>query len=130
MQGVGERVTPLKNFEARPAVLINPRIEVQTAAVFQKLGLAKGASHGTALADLADAASWRNDLMPPAVALAPAIADVIAALEVQNGLRLARMSGSGATCFGVFETAEAAAHAARIVSDSHPRWWVQHTLLS
>jgi 4-diphosphocytidyl-2-C-methyl-D-erythritol kinase len=130
MQGVGERVTPLKNFDARPAVLINPRIEVQTAAVFQKLGLAKGASHGLPLADLADAASWRNDLMPPAVALAPAIADVIAALEDQKGLRLARMSGSGATCFGVFETAEAAAYAARIVSALHPRWWVRHTLLS
>jgi len=130
MQGVGERVTPLENFEARPAVLINPGVEIQTAAVFQKLGLAKGASHGLPVADPTDAASWRNDLMPPAIALAPAIADVIAALENQKGLRLARMSGSGATCFGVFETAEAAAYAARNISASHPRWWVQHTLLS
>lgn len=130
MQGVGERVTPLENFKALPAVLINPRVEIQTAAVFQKLGLAKGASHGLPVADPADAASWRNDLMPPAIALVPAIADVIAELENQKGLRLARMSGSGATCFGVFETAEAAAYAAWNISASHPRWWVQHTLLS
>ncbi len=129
MQGVGEQLTPLKDFEARPAVLINPRIEVQTAAVFQKLGLERGASHGPPRADLTDAANWRNDLMPPAIALAPIIANVIAALENLKGLRLARMSGSGATCFGVFETATAAGYAARIISASHPRWWVQHTVL-
>lgn len=129
MQGAGETIAPLENFAPLRAVLINPRIEVQTAAVFQKLGLEKGASHGLPLADLTDAASWRNDLMPPAVALAPAIADVIAVLENQKGLRLARMSGSGATCFGVFETAEAAAYAAQIVSASYPRWWIQHTVL-
>ncbi|MGQ0484417.1 MAG: 4-(cytidine 5'-diphospho)-2-C-methyl-D-erythritol kinase [Hyphomicrobiales bacterium] len=130
MQGVGERITPLENFEARPAVLIYPGIEVRTAAVFRKLGLARGASHGLPLADLTDAANWRNDLMPPAVTLAPAIADVIAALENQKGLRFARMSGSGATCFGVFETADAAFYAAQVVSASYPRWWVRHVALS
>jgi len=129
MQGAGERITPLEHFKPLHAVLINPLIAVQTSAVFQKLGLAVGDKHETSL-DLSDAATWRNDLMPPAVALVPVIAEVIDALESQQHLRYARMSGSGATCFGVFKNAKTARAAAEKISALHAHWWVQQVTLS
>ena len=71
----------------------------------------------------------RNDLETPAIALAPAIADVLAALRDLPGCRLARMSGSGATCFAVFDSARAASAAARQLRAKHPPWWVRATVL-
>jgi 4-diphosphocytidyl-2-C-methyl-D-erythritol kinase len=65
-----------------------------------------------------------NDLEPPAIAIAPAIANVLAALRKSPGCELARMSGSGATCFGLYRSAHAAAAAARTLGAAHPRWWV------
>lgn len=127
MRGAGERLTPLANFRPLPAVLVNPRIAVPTAAGFQALGLNPGDSYRAPIADVDDPASWRNDLTAPALTLAPSIADVLAALEAQTGLRLARMSGSGATCFGLFEDAAAATRAAASLAAEHPRWWVKPT---
>ncbi|HUR42701.1 MAG TPA: 4-(cytidine 5'-diphospho)-2-C-methyl-D-erythritol kinase [Aestuariivirga sp.] len=129
MQGIGERITPLENFKPLAAVLVNPLIPVETSAVFQKLGLAIGAKQGMERSDLSDAKTWSNDLTPPAAVLFPAIADVIAALEKQRGLRFARMSGSGATCFGVFENLETARTAAeKILASQH--WWVRKVTLA
>ena len=129
MQGVGERLLPVK-LGPFAAVLVNPGIAVETAAVFRELDLDEGASHGTPVADLADTAGWRNDLMAPAISIAPAIAGVIAALQNQKGIRLARMSGSGSTCFGLFDSADIAREAARLLSASHPQWWVRSAALS
>ena len=129
MQGIGERLTALDDFKALHAVLINPLIAVQTSNVFQKLGLAASENRGTSIAHLSTAAAWRNDLMASAVTLVPVIADVIAALEKQQHLRFARMSGSGATCFGVFESAAAARNAAGRLAVSFPRWWVRQSVL-
>jgi 4-diphosphocytidyl-2-C-methyl-D-erythritol kinase len=129
MRGAGESILPV-NLGPFAAVLVNPGIAVETAAVFQELGLDEGASHGTPIADLTDAAGWRNDLMAPAISVASAIADVIAALQNQKGIRLARMSGSGGTCFGLFESADIARDAARLLSASHPQWWVRSAALS
>ena len=129
MQGVGERISPLQDFKPLHAVLINPLIAVQTSTVFKKLGLAVGKKHGTSLVRLSDAASWRNDLMTPAVALVPAIAEVIDALQSQKDRCFARMSGSGATCFGVFENAKTAHAAAEKISASYPHWWVRKVTL-
>jgi 4-diphosphocytidyl-2-C-methyl-D-erythritol kinase len=69
----------------------------------------------------------RNDLEPPARAVAPAIGEVLAGLAAQSGCRLARMSGSGATCFGLFVSAEPAQAAAAEISRSRPGWWVVAT---
>ncbi len=66
-----------------------------------------------------------NDLTAPALTLAPAIAEVLAALAAQPGCALSRMSGSGATCFGLFAEAGPAAAAAAALAVAHPRWWVQ-----
>jgi 4-diphosphocytidyl-2-C-methyl-D-erythritol kinase len=130
MQGIGERITPLDDFKPLAAVLVNPLIPVETSAVFQKLGLAAGAKHEIGLRDLSGAMAWRNDLTPPAVALFPAIGDVIVALQKQRCLRFARLSGSGATCFGVFENAETARVAAEKILASQPHWWVLKVTLA
>ncbi len=66
----------------------------------------------------------RNDLENPAIRLAPPIADVIEALAAMPGCLLARMSGSGATCFGLFDNANAAAVAAGRLGNAQPGWWV------
>jgi 4-diphosphocytidyl-2-C-methyl-D-erythritol kinase len=69
-------------------------------------------------------AMQRNDLEPPATALAPSIAEVRAALTAQPGCLVARMSGSGATCFGLFADGLTAATAARALQAARPGWWV------
>jgi 4-diphosphocytidyl-2-C-methyl-D-erythritol kinase len=74
-------------------------------------------------------AANRNDLEAPAVALQPVIADVLLLLRECVGCRLARMSGSGATCFGLFATVRAAEAAARSLRDQYPGWWVRATVL-
>jgi 4-diphosphocytidyl-2-C-methyl-D-erythritol kinase len=73
---------------------------------------------------LATLAADGNDLK------APAIADVLAALAALPGCRLARMSGSGATCFGLFDSGRAAAAGARVLRSGHPAWWVRATVLA
>ncbi|MGC1487619.1 MAG: 4-(cytidine 5'-diphospho)-2-C-methyl-D-erythritol kinase, partial [Albidovulum sp.] len=79
----------------------------------------------TDLHDLAKfLARMRNDLEPAAIKAAPAIANVLAALTSMSGCLLARMSGSGATCFGIFADQTLAAAAARTISDAKPDWWV------
>jgi 4-diphosphocytidyl-2-C-methyl-D-erythritol kinase len=74
-------------------------------------------------------ASQPNDLEAPAIALAPAIADVLAAMRVLPGCRLARMSGSGATCFALFSSAAESTAAAKILCAKFPQWWIAETML-
>jgi 4-diphosphocytidyl-2-C-methyl-D-erythritol kinase len=87
----------------------------------------EGAVRSAAL--LAQLASDRNDLEAPAMALRPVIADVLNDLQALPGCRLARMSGSGATCFGLFASGRAAAAAAQALRHKHPTWWVRATTL-
>lgn len=132
MQGVGERITPVR-VPPLALVLANPRVPVATAAVFRALvhrdnpkapPLPPGAA-----ADVRRLAAWledqRNDLEAPARALVPAIDDVLSALRVLPGCLLARMSGSGATCFGLFETGRAAEQGAARLLEARPRWWIR-----
>ena len=134
MEGTGDRVGPPVSLQPQFAVLANPRVAVPTPAVFRTLGLAaggRGPSAGFAAPE--DAAAWisqgRNDLEPPALAVAPEIGRVLAALRAEPGCRLARMSGSGATCFGLFADCHAAAAAARGLRRGHPHWWIVPTIL-
>lgn len=123
MQGVGERITPLSNFQPRHAILVNPRVEVSTPAVFRQLGLEKGQSFGTPIIDERDASAWRNDLAKPAIALAPVIGEVIARLEKLPGVTRAFMSGSGATCVALHD-------GERRDLQLDPKWWSARTILS
>jgi 4-diphosphocytidyl-2-C-methyl-D-erythritol kinase len=129
MRGLGERIHPLTNMPSMPAVLVNPGFEVRTADVFDKLGLAPGATAHPGLAANADLALCRNDLTQPAIALAPAIAEVLAVLARMPDLRFARMSGSGATCFGIFLSEAAANAAAAAIARAQPHWWVVPTII-
>lgn len=132
MSGIGEAVTPL-SLPALPAVLVNPGVCVATPAVFKALphkdnpplgDIPQGVSGGDFINWLA---STRNDLEPPARALAPAITDVLAALAPA---RLARMSGSGATCFGLCDTGADAVALAGAIRAAHPDWWVASCTLT
>ena len=114
------------------AVLVNPCVEVSTANVFARLGLPPGAASPAQKRAVdapmdAQILAARNDLQPPAIALAPVIGDVLAALAAMPGARLARMSGSGATCFALFDDAAAAAKAAAALRRRKPGWWVRAT---
>lgn len=104
-----------------PVLLVNPRVSLPTGPVFRAWdGIDRGALPAGAV--LEAALSGRNDLEPPAIALCPVIADVLDALR-RTGPLLARMSGSGATCFALFanDTARDAADAA--VAAHAPAWW-------
>jgi 4-diphosphocytidyl-2-C-methyl-D-erythritol kinase len=139
MRGIGDRLSPALGLPALPAVLVNPGVPVPTKDVFAKLGLSPGERRGVAseidagdLEDRAALIAWLasqpNDLEAPARALAPVISDVLAVLAACDGGLLARMSGSGATCFGLFETEAAAATAAQALAASHPTWWIAPTV--
>lgn len=120
------------------AVLVNPGAPAPTGAVyraFDDLGLgdsfAPSPPGGWTGADAAIAAlaTARNDLEPAAIVVAPAIADVLAVLAADPDIGLARLSGSGATCFGLTRDAAAAVRAADRISEAHPGWWVRRTVL-
>ena len=140
MGGIGEKVGPHLDLPPLFAVLANPGVAVATPAVFARIGLAEGASSGRGAspspgfgADRATAMRMmkegRNDMQAGACALAPAISDVLDALSAFADAALVRMSGSGATCFALFDDRRAAARAARAVSADHPGWWVKATAL-
>lgn len=140
MRGAGESLGPILRMPLLPAVLINPGVPVETRPVFQRLGLQAGQSldgapHPTcesgedAAQLLAKLAKGRNDLEDAACLQAPVIVDVLAVLRAARGCRLARMSGSGATCFGIFASPAAASRASRAIRVQHPGWWVKAAAL-
>ncbi len=139
MEGAGERVGPRLPIPPLFAVLVNCGVAVPTPAVFRRLGLSPGEALDAAPhPDMAEAtrdglfrllSATRNDLEPPAVALAPSIGASLDRLRAAEGCRLARMSGSGATVFGLFDDCHAAARAAKAVRADEPGWWVKPTLL-
>ena len=130
MQGVGEVLTPLPALPECYVVLVNPGVAVATPEVFKAMprkdnpaiGVVPEWDSAVALAD------WlkrqRNDLEVAAIGLAPVIAEVKAALAARPGCLLARMSGSGATCFGLFANEELAKAAAGVLRVQAPAWWV------
>lgn len=120
MRGIGDRITPIGGLGPFHAVLVNPGAAVSTAAVFAKLGLMKGESFGRPSAAGED---WQNDLTSPAIAVQPAIAEVIAAMPG------ARMSGSGATCFAIFESRGEAVEFAADLKKRHAAWWIRDTTI-
>lgn len=130
MRGVGERVSPAPRAPNCWMVLANPNVKVETAAVFAALERRENAPPPEPPArfdDVRALVDWlratRNDLEPAAEAVAPAIADVRAAITAQRGCAFSRMSGSGATCYGLFEDGAAALDASAILSKSQPGWW-------
>ena len=134
MSGIGDILSEPLVLAPLPAVLVNPGVAVPTREVFAALNLKPGAQSAdtgppktTALLD--EIAQGRNDLEEPAIELQPVIAKVLAVLRNLPACQLARMSGSGATCFGLFDSAHAAEAAARELHVGYPDWWVRATVL-
>jgi 4-diphosphocytidyl-2-C-methyl-D-erythritol kinase len=127
MQGIGEILQPAPGLPVFGMVLVNPGVAVPTPAVFKARQGGYGpvadlpAAWPDASAMACDLARLGNDLQPAAIGLQPVIAEVLAALSALPGALLAHMSGSGATCFALFETAAAASMAAAAVA--RPGWW-------
>jgi 4-diphosphocytidyl-2-C-methyl-D-erythritol kinase len=133
MSGIGERIEAAEGVPDFPAVLVNPGIHVPTPAVF-KARTGEFSKPAPIIESQAGRDGWiaalaarGNDLEAPAKALAPAIADVLAALSRTAGCRLARMSGSGATCFGLYDDLSQAEAAAENIRTQQPGWWVRKT---
>ncbi|NGQ89364.1 4-(cytidine 5'-diphospho)-2-C-methyl-D-erythritol kinase [Rhodobacter sp. HX-7-19] len=131
MTGIGEGLAPLPPLPEVWLVLANPGVALSTPAIFRALARADNAPLPRDLPRLRSAADLaafvmmqRNDLEPPALALEPVIGRVKAALSAQAGCLMARMSGSGATCFGLFADPLAAHAAARAIRAAEPGWWV------
>ncbi len=145
MTGVGETLSPLA-LPKIPCVMVNPRVAVATRDVFNALGLRNGEilvgatdvleaagwpDDGASLEEWVEAlASASNDLEVPATRIQPVIGEVISALNATNGAWLARMSGSGATCFAIYENTAEAGRAAQKIQLDHPGWWVHAGVLS
>ena len=139
MRGTGERTTILPAVEPLPAVLVNPGVRLSTRDVFEELRApavvgSRDADQPAGFTDpaglVAAIASGRNDLEAPAMRLQPVIGDVLAAIGETQQCRVARMSGSGPTCFGVYPTSAAAQSAAAQLLRRQPHWWVVATELS
>ena len=124
--GVGEQLTPFEtdSISGVPILLVNPLKPCPTGPVFKSWdGIDRGAL---------DKQNWRdarNDLEAPAIVLVPEISEVLAMLKAQAGATLVRMSGSGATCFGLFETETARDAAANTIMAQQPGWWQLPTVL-
>ncbi|GEO13103.1 4-diphosphocytidyl-2-C-methyl-D-erythritol kinase [Microvirga aerophila] len=138
MRGAGEVLGPALRLPQLFAVLVNPRVPVETPAVFKALGLRAGESFsGAAHPDLeAESRSTisllkdaRNDLELPATRLQPLIAEALELVSGTAQCRLARMSGSGATVFGLYDDCRTAAEAAKRIRRDRPDWWVKATSL-
>jgi 4-diphosphocytidyl-2-C-methyl-D-erythritol kinase len=145
MTGVGETLQPL-SLPTMPCVMVNPGVPVATKDVFAALGLRNGEllvgatdvllqdrwpGGDASLEDWVEAlAASSNDLEAPAMRVQPVIGEVISALNATNGAWLARMSGSGATCFAIYENTAEAGRAAEKIRRDHPGWWVHAGTLS
>jgi len=143
MRGIGERLDPPLRLPRLFALLVNPGVAIETAPVFRALSLQAGQGHAggveafkandhspaTSESLIAALADSGNDLEAPARAVAPIVTDVLSTLSALPGCRLARMSGSGATCFALFDDCRASAAAGKHLAHKRPDWWVKPTVL-
>ena len=130
--GIGEMIDPAPDLPAFALLLVNPRVALPTARVFaqhagpfSQSARFDGERPADARALARMLARRRNDLSAAAMAIAPEVATALRALAGTPGVLLSRMSGSGATCFGLCETTAAAAVAARALAAQYPGWWIE-----
>jgi len=134
MTGIGETLSDVPMLPPCWLVLVNPGVQVPTPKVFAALKDKQNRAMPVDLPDFGsthDFAAWlnwmRNDLETPAMQVQPVVATVLAALKTQKGCLFARMSGSGATCWGLFDDPEIAQRAADTIAEQRPNWWCQAT---
>jgi 4-diphosphocytidyl-2-C-methyl-D-erythritol kinase len=127
-RGTGTELEPVESdLAGRPVLLVNPRVPLATGPVFRAWdGVDRGAMPGGSVREIA--LSGRNDLEAPAISICPEIAGVLAALR-ETSPWLSRMSGSGATCFALYDTIGARDDAARRIAQAGRGWWLMTGLL-
>ncbi len=132
MQGIGDELAPITPERMSwPTVLVNPGVSVPTPEVFRRLATKANLPMPDEMLEhiYNEFPDWlghqRNDLEAPAIAIAPVIRDVLDALRAEPGCRIARMSGSGATCFAIFDEDDQAAEAVEVLRHAHPDWWAE-----
>jgi 4-diphosphocytidyl-2-C-methyl-D-erythritol kinase len=133
MRGIGDDLAALPALPACDVLLINPGVHVATPAIFKALTSRDNAPMAASIPRFSTAielSAWlkgqRNDLESPARALAPEITEVLAALRSTDPL-IARMSGSGATCFALYPHGSSNAQtAAQNIASTRPNWWLRH----
>jgi 4-diphosphocytidyl-2-C-methyl-D-erythritol kinase len=141
MRGIGEILSGPVRIPKLHVVLVNPGAALATKDVFarhdrqRKCGSSKSREGKATVprklpAFITMLAASGNDLEPAAISLTPVVATALAILRNSPRCRIARMSGSGATCFGVFSSSRAARTAARKIKAAHPHWWVSASVLS
>jgi len=136
MQGVGERLSTPVALPELPAVLVNPGVPLATRAVFAAFAGSQGSADPLKNLPRARDAMIEflirhgNDLTQAAIACAPVVSEVLIALRALPGIQLARMSGSGSTCFGLFRSPGEAQAAAKRLATERREWWVRPTVLS
>lgn len=138
MAGIGDHIVPVAALPPASVVLVNPGVPLATPSVYRAFAAGQALRTSPpprplgpwrdAAALARDLSGTGNDLEPAAVSLCPAIAAARRALEDEGAL-LARMSGSGATCFGLFADPAQAHHAASAIARREPRWWCEATTL-
>ena len=147
MRGIGDLLSGPLNLPQLPGILVNPRVAVPTAQVFKARAddsimretpapaqdpashLVETTSAPTMEALIAAVSQSANDLEAPALALFPAVGEVLDEIRASDRCLLTRMSGSGGTCFGLFETVTDAKAAAERLQRARPGWWVRSTTL-
>jgi 4-diphosphocytidyl-2-C-methyl-D-erythritol kinase len=141
MRGIGDELGPVLDLPALPALIVNPRQPLETKAVFEFMKIAPGSqthfgAHSKIDANMSFEAliaalrKGRNDMEDAASVLAPVVAKGLAILMAAPGCKIARMSGSGATCYALFADCRAVGRARRTIAEAHPDWWVKATMLN
>ncbi len=140
MTGVGDRLGAILALPPLPALVVNPGVPLETKAVFRRMDLVPGWRNGASAHPIVTSGQTpgdffaalrrgRNDMEDAACVLAPVVSDVLAVLAAARGCRLARMSGSGATCFALFADCKQAGQAKKAIARAHPGWWIKTAML-
>ncbi len=134
--GIGDQIELLGDAPQLAILLVNPRVSVPTPAVFSALKNRNNPAMTDMPSDMSDTSAFvdwlakqRNDLEPAAISQVPVITTVLEQIRQTTDCLLARMSGSGATCFGLYPSVTAAQHACQQIVDAHSNWWVKPTTL-
>jgi len=141
MTGIGDQLGPLLKLPPLVGLIVNPGEPLATKSVFAQMNIARGdatrfGGHPELRPDMAGDAliaalrKGRNDMEAAACVLAPIVGQLLAILSVAPGCRLARMSGSGATCFALFKDCRSAGRARKAILQAHPGWWVKACVLN
>jgi 4-diphosphocytidyl-2-C-methyl-D-erythritol kinase len=129
-EGIGEKMSPLPHMPPLHFVLVNPMVATPTAEVFARFRnrvtppIQYSGRKKTMQEWISDLRLYRNDLTEAAIEVCPDISTVLAALRETPNCHLSRLSGSGATCFGIYDSPPAAQAAVNKLRQQHPRWWV------